>query len=485
MTAVAAPPGAELERFARFCEDLVLEDGSRMVLEPFQRTILGDYFAGTRETLCLIPKKNGKTSLIAAVALHHLFEVDDAECVIGASSAKQASILYDQAKGLIRRTEKLRQHFKVQVGYKVIRSTFDDGTISVLAADAGTGDGVIPSLAIVDELHRHRNADLYGVFRDGLGARDGRIITLSTAGDDELSALGIMRSRAHKLKHVERSGAYFYARSDDGEFVMHEWALDPDQDRSDLQLVKQANPLKGKRIETLASLAASPSMTPWQWARFHCGVWVKGEGSAIDPADWDALERPTAVIPPGSPVYVGWDLAWRGHRGDTMALVPLWMASAGRRVVGEPIILTPPAGGMLDDRDVLKAFLDLKSRFQIIAVVYDPNAGGQAFAQQLHREHGLVMAEHSQRDAPMALADGRLLEAIRRHELEHNGDPTMRQHVLNAVEKPVPGDQFRFIRPRNGPRRPIDCLTALSMAHSSALADLEAPPARSGEWFML
>ena len=268
-----------------------------MCLEQFQQTILSDYFAGTRETLCLIPKKNGKTSLIAAVALYHVLETDDAECVIGASSAKQAAILFNQAKGLIRRPgSPLREHFRVMDGYKVIRSAHDDGTISVLAADAGTGDGVIPTLAIVDELHRHRNADLYGVFRDGLGPRNGRIITLSTAGDDELSALGVMRTRAYGLNHVRRDGAYRYARSDDGQFAMHEWALDPEADRNDLALVKQANPLPSKSVETLRSLQGSPSMTSWQWARYHCGVWVKGEGAAIDPVDWDACGQGAAAV---------------------------------------------------------------------------------------------------------------------------------------------------------------------------------------------
>ncbi len=29
-------------------------------------------------------------------------------------------------------------------------------------------DGLIFTLGLIDELHRHRNSDLYGIFRDGL-----------------------------------------------------------------------------------------------------------------------------------------------------------------------------------------------------------------------------------------------------------------------------------------------------------------------------
>ena len=70
------------------------------------------------------------------------------------------------------------------VKQREIVSVRDDGRVRVLASDVDTADGVIPTLALVDELHRHKSADLYGVFRDGLGPRGGRMITISTAGDD-------------------------------------------------------------------------------------------------------------------------------------------------------------------------------------------------------------------------------------------------------------------------------------------------------------
>ncbi len=74
-----------------------------MVLEPFQREILAEYFAGALETLILMPKKAGKSSLLAALALFHLIATRDAECVVGAASRDQATILYDQAAGFVRR----------------------------------------------------------------------------------------------------------------------------------------------------------------------------------------------------------------------------------------------------------------------------------------------------------------------------------------------------------------------------------------------
>ena len=67
----------------------------------------------------------------------------------------------------------------VKRGYREIRSRRDAGRIRVLAADVDTADGVIPTLALVDELHRQPSAGLYGVFRDGLGPRGGQMVTIS------------------------------------------------------------------------------------------------------------------------------------------------------------------------------------------------------------------------------------------------------------------------------------------------------------------
>src|SRR3954470_1079834 len=206
---------AELDVFARFCSAIELEQGEPMALEPFQRAILADYFAGAHETLVLLPKKNGKSTLLAALALYHLLSTPDAECVIAAASRDQAMILFDAAVGFIRRSPGLGRRLKTQGGYRQIRNLADSGRIRVLAADVDTADGVRPTLALVDELHRHRSADLYGVFRDGIGPRDGQMITISTAGDDEASPLGTLRTAAYQLAHVTRTGTYRRCMSPD------------------------------------------------------------------------------------------------------------------------------------------------------------------------------------------------------------------------------------------------------------------------------
>jgi phage terminase large subunit-like protein len=307
----------ELGTFARFCLGLPLEVGSPLVLESFQHDMLVDYFDGVVETLILLPKKNGKTTLLAALALYHVIVTSDAECVIGAASRDQASILYEQAVGFVKRSSYLQRLVVAKRGYREIRAREGGGRIRVLAADVDTADGIIPTLALVDELHRHKSAGLYGIFRDGLGPRHGQMVTISTAGDHERSVLGQMRAAARKLPGLEQHGKYLHVRTVDGSFAMHEWALERDDDVENLALVKQANPASWQTIEQLAKRLKSPSTLPWQWARFACGIWTGAEMWWVRPEDWDATSNLNGLAH-GDLVTLGFD----GSRyGDSTALV--------------------------------------------------------------------------------------------------------------------------------------------------------------------
>jgi len=453
----------ELDEFAAFCAELTAdtEKGpAPFLIEDFQRTILRDYFLGARETLVLLPKKNGKSTLVAALALHHLLTTDDAECFIAAASREQAGIILKQARKFISRSEPLSRLF--EMNKREIHSLTDEGVVRVLASDVDTADGVIPTLAVVDELHRHKSADLYGVFRDGLGPRNGRMITISTAGDYEDSPLGRMRTAAYSYG-IERDGAYRFARSPDGSYVMHEWALDTADDLHDMAVVKTANPASWQTEEALRIRHDSASTTSWQWARFACGVWVQGEDAAISPEEWHACAEPGLEIPAGEDVWIGIDLGWK-H--DTTAIVPY-----GEGRVHTPAIIVPPRDGTSLREDRIKAPLrEFARRWNVVGVVIDPNTGGEQLAEWIEDELGLTVIAHSQDPAPMSLAAERLMAAIREREIRHPGDPALNAHVLAGQRKTVSGEKWRFVRPKRGARN-IDALIALAMVHSVATAN--------------
>jgi len=466
-----------LPHFERWCaRRLVLDNGEPFVVEPFQLAALADYFDGCRETLVLLPSGNGKTTLFAALALYHLiFWPDgDAECFIAAAARDQASYMYRHAKGFVSRSPYLKRRVKVLKGHRKIESRTDEGYIQVLASDADTVDGVGPTLALVDELHRHRDDSLYVVLQKGLKKRHGQLITCSTAGDDEDSALGRLRKRGLKLPTLRREGKHRFGRSRNGAFAFHEWALDPADDRDDIALVKQANPLSTITVEDL--LVEHDSMTPWNWARFACGVWVGGQHQAVDPLRWAMLGRPGLTIPAGVAISLGIDLGWRV---DSTAIVPLWMRAGDDRRFGIPTILHPPREGSVQEDDILAAIAEFAAVWKVERIVFDPNAGGHQLAQKL-RKLGYTTIEWLQDPAPMSLAAERFDTAIREGLVAHPEDEQFTAQVLASVAESTSGEKWRYGKPKRKRRgtdvpKLNDAHIAAVMVHAAEVAELEEP----------
>ena len=455
----ADPP--ELPDFVRFAGELKVENGTPFVLHPFERTILWDYFDGARETVVIIPKKNGKSTLIAALALYHLLVTPNAECIIVAASREQAEIVLRQARMFIRQSPDLQRF--MYVTQRSILSRGDEGRIRILAADADTADGAIPTLAIVDELHRQKSLDLYGVLRDGLGPRGGRLITISTAGAAIASPLGEIRDRAHALPGFIRDGKYNHVRTASGAFAFHEWCLDPDDDVDNLAVVKLANPAPWNDEAALRIRRESESMSMGQWLRFACGIWTEGDEPWIDPPAWDAAADPDLHIEDGEEVWLGVDI---GVRGDSTAIAVV-AKHQGKVAVKAHILHPPVALEAVEEkiRELCRAY-----RVQVIA--YDPwsfrRSAEILAAEGLPIGDDETLGKFPQSPERMSQASACVFRLIENGELVHDGDPALRAQVLAGVTKETERGWRLQKDPRS--RRPIDALIALAMACYAATA---------------
>ena len=475
MRNVASNTSSELDLFGRFCAALKLEDGRSMALEEFQRSMLADYFGGTIETLILIPKKNGKSTLLAALALYHLIVTPDAECVVGAASRDQATILYDQAAGFARRTPGLSERISIKRGYREIRSRSGSGRIRVLAADVDTADGVIPTLALVDELHRHKSSDLYGVFRDGLGPRHGQMITISTAGDHEISALGQMRAAALALPDLYRVPGHVVASTTDGGYVMHEWALRKDDDLDDMAIVKLANPASWQTIKALSARHDSPSMLAWQWARFACGVWVGAEDWWIAGEDWHKLEVPEELAD-GDHVTLGFD----GSRvGDATALVACRLDDG---LLAPLAVWEAPTGvprWEVPANEVDAELAAAMERFHVKRAYFDPPLW-RSEIDSWAREYGdKVIVRFETSRSKMQGAVERFRTDVATERLHHTGDETLTRHILNVQMREARGGGYWLTKDRPGSPHKIDAAIAAVLAYEARAQVLAGEGTRS------
>jgi phage terminase large subunit-like protein len=296
------------------------------------------------------------------------------------------------------------------------------------------------------------------------------MVTISTAGDDLDSPLGKTRASARALPGFTKDGAYHYARSDALSF--HEYALEQEDDRDDLDLVKTANPASWQTVDELGKRHSSPTMRSWEWARFACGVWVYGEDTAISDTEWAACADHDAEIPAGSDgVFLGVDI---GLRRDTTALVPVWQASDDDpMIIGYPTILHPPEGGSVSFQEILQAIENYAARYPGLTVVIDPNAGGELVADRIENDLGLDVTIYSQQPRPMALAAQRLTTAIANRAIRHPDHSELNRHVLSAVPKTV-GESWRF--GKSSKRSvPNDGVIALAIAVSQIAAPAAGP----------
>jgi phage terminase large subunit-like protein len=465
----------DLDRFCGFSERFLTdEQGRQLVIEPFQRQVLADYFGGARETVVLLSKKNGKTSLFAALALWHVITEPFADVAILAASRDQASKLLSQLTGYIKRSSELRNQLRIT--QRVVHCDRTDGKVAVLAADADTLDGWGGTLALVDELARHKAAENFGLLRDGLGPRDGRLVAFSTAGDDERSALGMIRASAHEMDGFEADPDNpKHKRVRIPEFSFHEWSLDAGDDVDDMALVLQANPASWLDETELRKRRDSPSMQKWQWQRFTCGQWVAGEQSAINPKEWsECADRDLQIPAAAEGVVIGGDLA---YTRDCTAFIAGWRSPEGLILLDDPVILEPPGdGSSIDVEDMVAAAHEYAERYPGCAFSFDEMAGGQQLLQRLEREiPGSEFISYPKQSSKLCGAAMNFAELVSTRKLRHPDHPKLTEHVLAAAARFV-GERWRFAKPR-GKDKKIDGVIAASIA--AELAGNVEPPRRS------
>jgi hypothetical protein len=491
----AAKPPAQpftLPHFRAWAAELILDTGESWHPESFIEEFAEDLFAGIPECWLVVPEENTKTTSFAGLGLYHAEFRAFANVPVAASSREQAEIMYRQMEGFVLRSPRMYEpaesgiqaakgkrktaipRFTCLEGYRRINH-YAGSRIQIMAADDRTGDGGIPTLALLDELHRHRDLGLYRTWAGKIGKRGGQIATISTSGDPgsdfELTRELIRR----KADEVIRRGSFIRARAP--RIVLHEWSLAPTAKPDDFEAVKAANPFSRITVETLREKFASPTMTMEHWLRFVCNRPTRSSNAAIQEAEW-AKAKALDEIPAGEPIWLGLDVAWKW---DTTAAVPLWWKSAEHRQFGPAEILVPPRDGTsLDSRLVEAALIRVHERNPVHTVVMDTSRAEQ-LGHWIEQELGATVIDWPQSNPFAAGEYERFMDALRGGRLFHSGDPGLTSHVLNATAYVLPLGDAKFERPSQSrqsaeqDRRVIDALKAAAMVHSAAVAQAERP----------
>jgi phage terminase large subunit-like protein len=453
-----------LEDFGTFCHRLGFE------IEDFQRTILRELFGGRRELLVLIPRGNGKTTLLAAAALYLLLATRKPAIYVAASSRDQALLTHDAAKSMIRAERQLED--RITVRHRELR--VENGFLRILASDAPRAHGLQPTFALVDELHAHKNDQLYVALKTAMGKREGaQLATISTAGFDLESTLGQLRERALELPDVRRDGSFTTARGPGSDFAMLEWACSEDDDLQNPEVVKRANPASFVSINFLREQIHSPGLHPLEFARYHANLWTDAEEAWLPMGAWEECLERGVKIPDQASVYLGVDI---GTKKDTSALTRIWEREDGK-VVAEAEVFRPRGDTALDLSVIEAAIHANAEKYDVRAVVYD-RWSFERSAQDLS-DRGLLTIEMPQSPERMSVNSMNLYEAILQKTLVHAGDPILTAHVRAGATKQHERG-WRLVK--SEAKRPIDALIALALAYSQVVKLKPEPFVEAVDW---
>jgi phage terminase large subunit-like protein len=429
------------ELFESFARDVGLH------LEPFQRRIVSEVYSPRRELLVVLPRGNGKTTLMAALALWHLLTTRNAEAICAAASREQASLLFGKARTMALSHPELEK--RLEVTRRELRSR--DGVLKVISADAGKQYGLGPTLALIDELGWHPNHELYVAIRTAMQKRHGKLVTISTPGVSGAEGpLERLRARALSQPSVERSGSL--TRAQGPNLALLEWSVAEDGDIDDMSVVKAANPLS---TITEADLAEQrEAVHELAFRRLHCAQWTEAERYWLPPGAWQSCAA-EYVIEEGEPVWLGVDVG-----GSRAASAVVWLTEDLR--LGVEVFQ-----GVEAVLEVVEKVRDLAGRFDVREVRFDPWRFQQA-ALELQAE-GLNTMEFPQSHARMVPASERLYAAVVEGRLKHPNDPDLNSHVSQAIAKDTPRG-WRLDKSERSAQ--IDAVVALAMA----LEAVEAQP---------
>src|SRR5690606_7015863 len=159
------------------------------------------------ELLCMVPKKNSKTTYVAGLGLTALFmeEAPNRQMLIVAPSQNISERCFDQAQGMIRLDSRLDAIFKVQDHLKCVSRRKTGTQLDVKSFDTSIVTGEIPILTIIDELHElgkksKAAAVMQQIRGGGITMQGGQLLMITTQSDEQPA--GVWKTELEKARKI-------------------------------------------------------------------------------------------------------------------------------------------------------------------------------------------------------------------------------------------------------------------------------------------
>jgi len=473
--------------------------GKPFLLQPWQRNYVRALFAEengrrkVRTSLLALPRKNGKSTLAAGIALRCLLEPEPGcEVYSCAASRDQARLVFDTAKIAVEQSPTLSAQLKVYRNAIVRESTH--ATYKSLSAEAGLQHGLSPHAVVFDELHVS-NREMWEVMLSGQGARRNPLtVALTTAGYDRKSVCW----EIWKYAEAVAAGAV-----KDDTFLPMIWAAEPAADWKLESTWASANPNLGVsvRLDFLRSECARAVEMPTYentFRQLYLNQWTEQSTRWLRMDHWAQGDKPCPVDLAGRECWAGLDLA---TTFDTTALVLLFPLDDGTFWI-EPHFWIPSdnahqrerrdkvpyltwqrqghltmTDGNVTDFDQVRADINaIASKYRVKAIGLDPWNSAQ-LGQQLQGD-GLPMRDFRQGYGSLSAPSKQLENWVVAGKLSHGGHPVLSWQASNvAIQQDSAAGNIKPSKAKSTER--IDGIVSLVMAIGLWQAETAPKPEQS------
>lgn len=491
-----------VEHFIKFASLLKhakgADAGKPLILEPFQILLICGIYGfwskrdkGKRmvsDVIVFIPRKAGKSTLIAVIGLYELiFGEKGSEVYTLATNRDQASIVFTSAVGLIESMpQEVAGLFNVQKTH-ITKVGDSQSMFKALSRDTKkTGDGLNPSCAIIDEAAQIIDRNSIEVLHSGMVARKNPLriyITTASFTKDTKFHEDMLMLQAMLSGEAPDNPRWFGLL----------YGLDPQDDWQNPHIWGKANPMHGISVfeEAIAARAEEAKYKPATLNEFLCktlNVFVSANSAWIDRSHWDKCIAAAESREPES-VYIGFDLAAtrdlnavctlkRYSEDDYFAEWKFFLPEEGLNYIPQHYqdifrnainsgILKLTEGNVMDDREISEYIKQQASKYDIKEVGYDAYNAASLIARL--NDDALPVKKVGQGMAVLSNPSKHLEKLILGKNIKHDGNQFLGWQLQNCeVYEDVNGN-IKIRKNEADKSAKVDGIIALIIAMHCAL----------------
>jgi len=446
-----------VDHFLSFAETLSHtkgpDAGKALVLQPFQIFLICAMYGFrakkdlTRrmvtDVIVFIPRKAGKSTLIAVIGLYELMWGEaGAEVYTLATTREQAGIVFHAATGFVENMPKNVATLFNASRHQITKAGDSQSVFKALSRDTKkTGDGMNPSCAIIDEAAQIVDRNSIEVLHSGMVARKNplRIYITTASFTKETKFYEDMTLLESMLTGEAEDNPRWFGLL---------YSLDPQDDWRDPTVWSKVNPMHGISVfeEAIHERAEQAKHKPAALNEFLCktlNVYVSANSAWVDRALWD--DPRCAIVEERVPeaVFMGFDLAAirdlnavctlkRYAEDDYEAEFKFFLPEAGFdlipkhyadifRMARQSGILQLTEGNVMDDRQISDYITGQAEKYDIKEIGFDAYNAASLVAR-LH-DAALPVKKVGQGMAVLSNPSKHVEKLILNCKIKHSGNP--------------------------------------------------------------